>query len=410
MQHHSFGLAALIEEIVQPGCRILDLGPLSSGTTDAFLQLNCPCYIEDLIEFFTEHGNGLEHREALADHLVPKPERVKLDVVLCWDLLNFLPPELLRYLLELLEPNLKPGTIFHTMMYTGKTLPEKPASFRHVGNFTFETGFDANLPDLPAYRYSTLSLMQVMGSFTLRNSTLQREGMRKDMIEHMLEYGNSRPQARIRSGGASDVSSYFNQRPVEAIRLPGLSEVLEKARKSPVSTVLDCGPRTGRNIDGLQKQVGELFVQDLYTQIRWQLDRGTPFSEAAQSALRQVLPEQGLDAILLWDLINFFTPAEVSLLSHLLVNNLRPRGLLHLVVLKHSALPSRPGIFEIQSDGSTKIHIPAHGDRPRNFNSITEVMRALPYLSLVAQGHGKLPCGTLFHELTLQKTAGHNHV
>ncbi|WP_237060390.1 hypothetical protein [Microbulbifer sediminum] len=410
MQHHSFGLAALTGEIVQPGCHILDLGPLSSGTTDAFLKLNCPCYIEDLIEFFTEHGNDQDRKDALADHLVPKPSRVKFDVVLCWDLLNFLPPELLRHLLELLEPNLKPGTIFHTMMYTGTRLPEKPASFRHVGDFTFETGFDGGMPELSPYRYSTLSLMQAMGRFTLRNSTLQREGMRKDVIEHMLEYGNSRPQARIQSGGASDVSSYFSQRPAEALRLPGLSEVLERARKSPLSTVLDCGPRSGRNIDGLQKQVGELFVQDLFTQIRWQRERGRSFQDAAEAALQQVLPEQGLDAILLWDLINFFTADEVAFLSRLLVSGLRPRGLLHLVVLKQAALPSRPGIFEIQADGSSKIHIPASGESPRNFNSITEIMQALPYLSLVAQGHGKLPGGALYHELTLQNTAGNDHV
>lgn len=41
MQHRSLGLAELTRDMVKSGDKVLDLGPLSCGTTQAFLSKNC---------------------------------------------------------------------------------------------------------------------------------------------------------------------------------------------------------------------------------------------------------------------------------------------------------------------------------------------------------------------------------
>jgi hypothetical protein len=407
MQHHSLGLAALSQEIIQPGYRILDLGPLAVGTTQAFLQMNCPCYIEDLVEFFADNKSAPDLKPALSQHLVPKPEKVKFDVILCWDLLNFLSPELIAHLLELLRPNLKAGTLLHAMIYTGAQAPRRPAKFRLLKDFTYETTDDPSYPEVPYQRHSTVTLMQSLGRFKLSDSLVKRRGMRKDLFEYFFEYDSGAPAAKVRSGSVSDVSTYFSSRDVgDALTLPALDAALQPARRSPVSRVIDCGPRSGRNIAALQQQVGELFVLDLYTAIQWYKRRGEDGCQAIRSAFAKFADLEPADTILTWELFSFYSPEEVRVLSELLLEKLKPGGLLHMVFGKRTALTKTPSVYEVQEDKRLLVKEFPASDQTSFYSSLSELIRAIPHLQLVAQGHGKLPGGAFFHELALKKNTG----
>ncbi|WP_237066811.1 class I SAM-dependent methyltransferase [Microbulbifer guangxiensis] len=407
MQHHSLGLAALNQEIIQPGYRILDLGPLAVGTTQAFLQKNCPCYIEDLIEFFADSDGAPDPRAALAKHLVPKPERIKFDVILCWDLLNFLSPELIAHLLELLRPNLKPGTLLHAMIYTGARAPSRPARFRLLQDFTYETSDDPDYPLVPYQRHTTMTLMRSLGRFRLSDSLVKRRGMRSDLFEYFFEYESGTPTGKVRPGGAPDVSSYFSSSTVgSALRLSALDRALESARRSPVSRVVDCGPRTGRNTGALQQQVGELFLLDLHNAIQWYKRRGQAGSEAIRAAFAKFSGMEPADILLTWDLFSFYTPDEVRVLSELLLEKLKPGGHLHLLFCKRASRTKSPSVFEVQVDRGILVkEFPASGE-PAIYSSLTGLIRSMPHMQLAGQGHGKLPGGAIFHELALKKTTG----
>lgn len=404
MQHHSFGLAALNQDIIQPGFRILDLGPLSVGTTQAFLQMNCPCYIEDLIEFFSENQQASDIKGALTEHLVAKPERIKFDVILCWDLLNFLSTEEIEHLVELLKPNLKPGTLLHAMIYTGATAPARPAKFKLLQDFTYETVDDPEYPQVSFLRHSVVELMQSLGRFNLSNSLIQRQGMRKDLIEYFFEYESGRAQGQIRPGGASDKVTYFAAGDgSQALSLHGLDVALGAARRSPVSKVIDCGPRSGRNIGGLEQQVGELFVLDLHSAIQWYKKRGEDGCQAIRLAFRKFADLEPCDVILAWEMPGFYGPEELFVLSELLVSKLKPRGLLHFIFSKRERLAQRPAVFELQAQSQIRVKEFSPSGEKAQFSNITEVIRALPRLQLVGQGHGRLPSGAFYHELTLKK-------
>ncbi|MEX2963626.1 hypothetical protein [Microbulbifer sp. TYP-18] len=404
MQHHSFGLAALSQEIIQPGYRILDLGPLSVGTTQAFLQRNCPCYIEDLIEFFADNQQAPDLKKALAGHLVPKPEKIKLDVILCWDLLNFLNKELIAYLLELLAPNLKRGTLLHAMMYTGANAPARPARFRLLRDFTYETADDPGYPKVVYQKHATVTLMESLGRFSLSNSLVQRQGMRKDMIEYFFEYESGNSLGKVRPGGASGVATHFpGEASAAALTLKGLDSAMVQARKSPVSKVIDCGSRTGRNIGALEKQAGELFVLDLHAVIQWHKKRGKDGEKAIGDAFSKFSQLGLCDAILSWDLLSFYRPQEALALCRLLISKLKPSGHLHLIFCKRERLPKRPATFEIQANNRVQVkEFPLSGEG-NFYNNLTELIRALPRMQLTGQGHGKLPGGVFYHELALRK-------
>ncbi|WP_445365844.1 hypothetical protein ACJJJB_05360 [Microbulbifer sp. ANSA001] len=404
LQHHSFGIAALVDEVIQPGGKVLDLGCLSFGTTQTFLELSCQTFIEDLRSLLLEiHSFDQQTRTTrLTKHLTRKPQRIKLDVVLCWDLFNFMEPELIAQLIEEIRPHLKAGTIFHTMLYTG-TMPKAPADFKRLSGFTFNSEPLALPEPLPSYRYSSLNLMKTMGNFSLRSSLLHRKGMRKDLIELMFEYGNVKSQNAVRAGGTSAAISAFRQTSLTELPLTALDQALMHTKRSPVSKALDVGKKAGRNMQHLQREVGELFISDLYSAILWQCSRKVPFNSAVQAALRQATLPENLDCILLWDLLNFFSTEQIQLITHTLYQYLSNNGVMHFLLFKQEQLPVNCGVFEIQPSGLVGTYIQPAGNKQTKFRTITDVVKALPQMKVLSQGTGRIPNGPFYHEITMQK-------
>ncbi|QIL90163.1 hypothetical protein ACONUD_19075 [Microbulbifer harenosus] len=400
MQHRSFGLAALTTEMVKSGDRILDLGPLSSGTTQAFLGLNCQCHIEDLVEYLADSQFASDPLVALEEHLLPKPASLKFDVILCWDLLNFLDLEVIQHLIRLLEPHLKQGTILHTMRYTGRHQPQKPRRFRLLDNFCFEYVDDPDYPQVPSRGHSTVTLLKCMDRFSLFNSLMKREGMDQNVTEHFLEYDSVVSRNQVRSGGASDVSAYFRHvRDDERMAFVGVQKALEVLVEE--SSVLDCGRKNGRNIDALKKKVGTLYVEDLHASLAWRKKmhgENSGFSESMFS----FDPGTGLDGVFLWDLLNFCSQQQIQALGELLSGRMRPGGILHFLVYKSSRQPRRPAMFEVLEDARVVVTGCTEERCERRLGSTADLMRLLPGYRLFSHHLGRLPSGDAVQEFVLQ--------
>ncbi|MCO1336337.1 hypothetical protein MO867_18555 [Microbulbifer sp. OS29] len=404
LQHHSFGIAALADEVVQPGSKVLDLGCLSFGTTQTFLELSCQTFIEDLRSLLIEiYDFDVQTRAArLSEHLIKKPSRIKIDVVLCWDLFNFMEPELITYLIEEIRPHLKPGAIFHTMLYTG-TMPKAPADFKRLSGFTFNTTPLTLQKPIPTYRYSSLNLMKTMGNFSLRSSLLHRKGMRKDLIELMFEYGNVKSPNAVRAGGSSGAISAFSRARLTSLPLTAFNTALSHTTRSPVSKVLEIGKKAGRNMQHLQREAGELFISDLYSAILWQCSRKVPFDAAVQAALRQATLPTNLNCILLWDLLNFFSTEQIQTITSELYQYLANDGVMHFLLFKQQKLPNNCGVFEVQQSGLVGAYIHPTGNEQTKFRTITDVVKSLPQMKVLSQGAGRVPNGPFYHEITMQK-------
>ncbi|WP_226648653.1 hypothetical protein [Microbulbifer variabilis] len=404
LQHQSFGIAALVEEVIQPGAKVLDLGCLSFGTTQTFLELSCQTFIEDLRSLLLEI-NALDAQtraSRLSEHLTKKPQRIKIDVVLCWDLFNFMEPELITRLIEEIQPHLKSGTIFHTMLYTG-TMPTAPADFKRLSGFTFNSEHLTLQEPLPTYRYSSLNLMKTMGNVSLRASLLHRKGMRKDLIEMMFEYGNVKSQNALQAAGTSGAISAFRQISLTELPLTAFDAAMSHVSRSPISKVLDVGKKVGRNMQFLQREAGELFISDLYSAILWQCSRKESFDGAVHAALKQSSLPENLDCILLWDLLNFFSVEEIQIITSALYQFLSVAGVMHFLLFKQERLPVNCGVFEIQQSGLVGTFLQPAGNKPVKFRTITDVVKSLPQMKVLSQGTGRIPGGPSYHEITMQK-------
>ncbi|TQV68153.1 hypothetical protein FKG94_23980 [Exilibacterium tricleocarpae] len=197
-QNHSPGLATLVKDLardlVGEGGNILDLGPPASGAARAFLNLKCKCHVEDLVEYLEQVSrDDPAANQKLNDHLLPKPEGLKFDLVLGWDIFSFLAFDTIASLMARLSPHFKQGTVLYILAYTDTTAPIKPKRFKMLEDFSCRTAGDA-------YRvnaikpHSGAELLEYMQEFSLRGKLIESETMADNITEVLLTFDPSLSQ------------------------------------------------------------------------------------------------------------------------------------------------------------------------------------------------------------------------
>ncbi len=132
---HKAGLGApLFEQAVaalDPERRVvvLDLGIIRAGTVDLFSAYRCRLDIinlPDILPALAECDEP-EQRHARLGELFDSRASEPLDLVLCWNLLNYLQRDDIHALIELLVPRLKPATRLHALIeYASPLMPATP--------------------------------------------------------------------------------------------------------------------------------------------------------------------------------------------------------------------------------------------------------------------------------------------
>lgn len=99
------------------GCNVMDLGQVRSATIDLFNQFNCRLTIINLHEHVagSMSEDHVDVAATLADiHSLPDDET--FDVILIWDLLNYLDKDSIQQLVQSLTGRLKRGAMVHALI------------------------------------------------------------------------------------------------------------------------------------------------------------------------------------------------------------------------------------------------------------------------------------------------------
>lgn len=172
-------LIAQLEE--QTRYVVLDLGPARTQTIGLLSQFRCRLDIADLAQELgglNSHTEAAE-RDAAAEAMLPRRHGEATDVVLCWDLLNYLERPALSALMARIAARARPGTLVHALIVYSQThMPARPARYiPHDNGMHLETS--AAAPDTPAPRYSPDDLCRCMTGYTIDRAMLLRNGMQE---------------------------------------------------------------------------------------------------------------------------------------------------------------------------------------------------------------------------------------
>jgi hypothetical protein len=179
--HHSLGFRALTKALGRAGgTSILDLGPALGQNIAFFGQFGCRVHVGDLYRSRLEAGvyTDEEHPQRRYESLLPLANEEGFDVVIAWDLLDYLDAKEVDALMAHLRPALREGALLFAMVSYQKDIPASPIRFRIADHehLVYET---AGAARRPCPRHKLPDLERHLPGFKIDSSFLLRNGMQE---------------------------------------------------------------------------------------------------------------------------------------------------------------------------------------------------------------------------------------
>ncbi len=160
---------------------VLDLGAARSATIRTFGRFRCRLDVVELAEGLeTLRGESDQRllRQRVEGLLLPRGAE-SVDMVLCWDLINYLSQPALTAVMECIAARCKSGALAHGLIYySTRTMPDKPGCFEPVDDLRL-ANVAAGGAERPSPRYSPEDLARCMPRYTVERGRLLRNGMQE---------------------------------------------------------------------------------------------------------------------------------------------------------------------------------------------------------------------------------------
>ncbi len=207
--HGSLAFAALVDGIRRDHkLQVLDLGPAVGANVEFLSRFDCKLFIEDLYSALAGRTGPPSAEETLrpqdVEELLPLPETARFDIVLTWDLFNYLDRDELRRLMRHLARFCRPGAVLLAFISIQKQMPAQPIRFRILDerNLLYE---QRSAHQRPAPRYASYDLGALLDGFRIDRSFLLRHGIQEYLFvrEEDEETWIANPAAAEAAAGAT---------------------------------------------------------------------------------------------------------------------------------------------------------------------------------------------------------------
>jgi hypothetical protein len=160
---------------------VLDLGSAQTQTISLFGHFRCRMDIADI-------ADGLESLSgqtkpavlaAAAEALLPSAHTEPADIVLCWDLLNYIERPALGALMAAIANRSRPGALAHGLIvYRDSQMPTRPGRYVPLEDRSLQNLAEPSV-DRPAPRYSQEDLTRCMPAYAIERGRLLGNGMQE---------------------------------------------------------------------------------------------------------------------------------------------------------------------------------------------------------------------------------------
>ena len=205
----SLGLPALLPEAEGQTLRVLDLGSARTANLEFFSRYGGRLTVADFYSSLrparaAAASDEARKRKAFAKLLDYEPS-TKFDLILAWDLLNYLSPDEHEYLMSALEPFCLAGTSVHAFVATLKEMPPAPSVYWIEDEKTL--GYEAREGrPRPCPRYLEQDLLKRMPGLSVE----YRYQLRNGMLEYVFSYRMSSRAATAGSRVTASASSAWS--------------------------------------------------------------------------------------------------------------------------------------------------------------------------------------------------------
>jgi hypothetical protein len=359
LSHRSPGLTAIYNEI--KGSRVnhvLDLGASSAKSFNFFAQLSCKIRFEGLNDLFSEEPLDPEILlEQLERQLDDSGLKDHFDLVLTWDLFNYLDLRGVERLMKKIVPLCRPQALLHSIRYLSSTIPPCPQEFQILNQYQLMLSTAEHAPRRHA-SHDTARLLRLIPEFYLEHTYLNFDGMIPGLMENVLRFqpNKSLTGRRQSSDELADTETLYVSVPAQSQRhlhkSPALVSLFsEHASQSPA--VLDLGPKIRQNYDVLYGITQNIYAENLYQEL--QIQEKTGAVPHFKAHMLNYPEHMRFDVVLLWDILNFLAPTTIEDLF----NRIRPRlhegTVVHAIVYSGKEIPAAPQTFLLRNTEELEI-------------------------------------------------------
>ncbi len=160
---------------------VLDLAAAKPATVRLLSQFRCRYEVAELADSVDLLNAEQDPRRlrTLAEAALPTRRPEPTDIVLCWDLLNYLNRPALTAVMECIASRGRRGTLVHALLYyAARRMPERPSSFLPVDDQRIEI-MPPSDAQRDAPRYSPEDLASCMPRYAVDRARLLRNGMQE---------------------------------------------------------------------------------------------------------------------------------------------------------------------------------------------------------------------------------------
>jgi len=203
VEHSAPGLKEALGRLPQPGAKVLDLGPALASNVAFFNRIGARLRIYDLEDLL--RGEGLWDLPAKASVWQRRAEPLfscgageRYDLVLAWDLPNYLGRERWPVVARAIVRRLAPGGMLHLVARTGRQMPTLPSYFRWSGgDVVREEQRESDAVTPPRFNHGEVERLHE--GLVAARSFLDRHGLQEFLLEHADELDlPPRPVAELR--------------------------------------------------------------------------------------------------------------------------------------------------------------------------------------------------------------------
>lgn len=170
---------------------LLDLTPATpehlSYFRDYAVRLELPGCHASLLEKREEEELENEKLDNLFERLMPSPaaSNKPLDIILLWDLPNYLDKKIVSALIQYLLPRTGVHTLIHTYIHTRQSMPAHPAEYRLLQENKVLVDIDSDWSAKSPMYYQEL-LHKVFKPFRVERGMLLSNGMQEYIFRNKL--------------------------------------------------------------------------------------------------------------------------------------------------------------------------------------------------------------------------------
>ncbi|HSX85008.1 MAG TPA: hypothetical protein VLE50_06350 [Cellvibrio sp.] len=362
LTHRSPGLTAIYNEI--KGSRVnhvLDLGASSARSFNFFAQLSCKIRFENLTDVFARNSGDALQKETLLEQLAHYIDDRKLkehfDLVLAWDLFNYLDLAGVEWFTQKLSVLCGPNALIHSVRYLGANIPMHPQTFQIVNQYQVMISEVAETAPRHHASHDTARLLKLMPDFYLESTYLNFDGMIPGLMENVLRFqpqktlsGRRQSSDELNNLDVSHVSP-VHQRDLQPHISPALANVFGSITAAP--TILDLGQKTRQNFDFLYSITQHIYAENLHQELQLQEKAGGEVHFKAH--MLNFPAELRFDIILLWDTLNFLSPDIIEKLFDRLRPWLHENTVIHAIVYSGKEIPANPQQFFMRTPAALDV-------------------------------------------------------